>query len=57
MNVRLLRSALEDLEEGRDFYDRQDPGVGDYFIDSLFAEIGSLRLMAAFIGSFSDFTG
>lgn len=46
MKVRVLRSAMEDLAAGRGFYDRQEPGVGDYFFDSLFAEIDSLVLYA-----------
>src|SRR5712692_2142882 len=46
MKVRILRSALEDLAAGRDFYDRQEEGVGEYFFNSLFAEIDSLALYA-----------
>lgn len=46
MRVRILRLALEDLAAGREFYDRQRKGVGDYFFDSLFAEIDSLVLYA-----------
>jgi plasmid stabilization system protein ParE len=46
MKVRLLRSAFDDLAAGRDFYDRQQEGVGDYFFDSLFSEIDSLALHA-----------
>jgi hypothetical protein len=44
VKVRVLRSALEDLAAGRRFYDRQGHGLGDYFFDSLFAEIDSLTL-------------
>lgn len=44
MKVRILRPALEDLAEGRRFYDRQSAGVGDYFFDSLFADIDALAL-------------
>lgn len=44
MKVQVLRSAIEDLVAGRKFYDRQEAGVGDYFFDSLFAEIDSLAL-------------
>ena len=44
MKVQILRSAMEDLAAGRKFYDRQEAGVGDYFFDSLFAEIDSLAL-------------
>jgi hypothetical protein len=46
MKVRILRSAFEDLATGLRFYDRQEKGVGDYFYDSLFAEIDSLVLYA-----------
>ncbi len=46
MKVRLLRSAFEDLATGGHFYDSQEAGVGDYFFDSLFAEIDSLLLYA-----------
>ncbi len=44
MKVRILRSAIEDLADGRQFYDRQTEGVGDYFFDTLFSEIDSLAL-------------
>ena len=46
MNVRVLRSALEDLAAGREFYDRQRDGIGSYFFDSLFTEVDSLVLYA-----------
>ena len=46
MKVRILRPALEDLAKGREFYERQQEGVGGYFLDSLFAEIDSLVLSA-----------
>jgi plasmid stabilization system protein ParE len=46
MKVRILRPALEDLAAGREFYDRQAPGIGAYFFDSLFTEIDSLALYA-----------
>lgn len=46
MRVRLLRPALEDLATGRQFYERHEEGVGDYFFDSMFAEIDSLVLYA-----------
>jgi hypothetical protein len=46
MKVRVLRPALNDLAVGRRFYDRQQVGVGDYFFDSVFADIDSLALYA-----------
>lgn len=44
MKVRVLRPALEDIAEGRLFYDEQAEGVGDYFFDSLFSDIDALSL-------------
>jgi plasmid stabilization system protein ParE len=46
MNVRILRPALEDMAGGRHFYDQQSTGLGDYFFDSLFADIDALALYA-----------
>ncbi len=44
MRIRILQSAIEDLRSGKDFYDRQESGVGDYFQDCLFSDIESLLL-------------
>ena len=44
MKIKLLSSALEDLNEGRLFYEKQGEGVGEYFFDSLFSDIDSLTL-------------
>jgi hypothetical protein len=46
MRIRILRAAVLDLESGRDFYDLQESGVGDYFVECLSADIGSLTLYA-----------
>ncbi len=46
MTIRVLQSALDDLDRGRMFYERQLRGLGDYFLDSLFSEIDSLLLYA-----------
>lgn len=46
MKVQVLRSAMEDLSLARQFYDSQQEGIGDYFFDSLFAEIDSLAVYA-----------
>ena len=46
MRLRILESAIEDLDRGRQFYERQGEGLGAYFLDSLFAEIDSLILYA-----------
>lgn len=44
MKVRLLSLALRDIEAGRRFYEMQQAGLGDYFLDSLFSDIDSLLL-------------
>ncbi len=44
MRIRILESAIGDLSAGRDFYDQQEIGVGDYFQDCLFSDIDSLVL-------------
>jgi len=38
----ILKDVVDDLNDGRAFYDRQRPGVGDYYWDSLLADIQSL---------------
>lgn len=56
MQIRILKSARQDLADGRDFYRRQAAGLGDYFLDSLFSDIESLLLYAGvhaiYFGSF-----
>jgi plasmid stabilization system protein ParE len=42
--VVVLAEAARDIEQARDFYDAQDPGIGDYCADSLLADIESLAL-------------
>jgi hypothetical protein len=46
VRLRLLASARLDLEEGYDFYESQEQGVGDYFLASVRADIENLRLTA-----------
>jgi hypothetical protein len=46
VKLRVLPSALSDLDRRRIFYARQSRNVGDYFLDSLFSDIGSLELYA-----------
>ena len=46
METRLLETAKEDLREGYWFYERQSPGLGDYFLDCMAADIRSLRVYA-----------
>ena len=46
MNLRILDSAREDLEEGYRFYESQERGIGDYFISSVSTDIERLRISA-----------
>jgi len=47
MKIRILHEAELDLLDGYSFYEMQSPGLGDYFLDSLFADIDSLLLFAS----------
>ena len=40
--VVVLADAAEDIESARDFYEEQEPGVGEYCVDSLPIDIESL---------------
>jgi hypothetical protein len=44
VKVEILGAALEDLCEGRFFYEKQGEGVGEYFLDALFSDSDSLVL-------------
>ena len=53
--VVVLADAAEDMEAARDFYDTQEPGVGEYCVDSLLADIESLRLFSGIHPKHFDF--
>lgn len=44
VRIVILRSAIEDLIRGREFYENQGEGLGDYFDEALAADIDSLHL-------------
>ena len=44
--IRILSVALDDLRHGRNFYEQQQSGVGDYFLDSLFSDVDALLIHA-----------
>jgi hypothetical protein len=44
VKIRILDEAEQDLVDGGLFYEAQDRGLGDYFFDSLSADIDSLQL-------------
>jgi len=43
MKIHILAAAQQDLVNGFRFYDVQETGLGSYFLDSLYADIDSLR--------------
>jgi plasmid stabilization system protein ParE len=46
MKTRILDDAQQDLVDGFHFYEEQSEGLGDYSLDSLFADIDSLQIYA-----------
>lgn len=38
MQVTVLEFAERDIEDGFAFYERRQAGLGDYFLDSIFAD-------------------
>lgn len=46
MKIEVLDKAEQDLVDGFRFYESQSPGLGDYFLDSIFSDIESLQLYA-----------
>ena len=46
MKIVIQSSALADLADGFDFYERNEPGLGSYFLDSLYADIDLLKFYA-----------
>ena len=46
MKVFIQPSALADLRAGTRFYEKQQAGLGSYFLDSLYSDIDSLLLYA-----------
>lgn len=46
MRIEILSTATEDLLDGYYFYERQAPGLGNYFLDTLYSDIDSLLVYA-----------
>ena len=46
MRVEISTDAHEDMVNGHAFYERQPPGLGAYFADTLYSEIESLQIYA-----------
>ena len=46
MKIEILDKAENDLVEGFEFYEDQQPGLGTYYLETLYSDIESLRLYA-----------
>ena len=46
MKVKVLSLARRDLKYGFDFYERQESGVGSYFVNTLYSETSALCITA-----------
>ena len=46
IQVHISGDALDDLNEGFWFYEVQEPGLGDYFLSQLRADIDGLKITA-----------
>ena len=44
--IRIAAGAIRDLDEGYDFFEAQEIGLGDYFVSSVKADIESLKVTA-----------
>ena len=53
--IRLLEEARQDLLAGKSFYEKQQPGIGAYFWDSLLADIESLQIHAGVHQRYFDY--
>ena len=57
MKLRILTSAIEDLSQGRMFYDLQGDGLGVTFSTASFPRLILCWFLQEFIHSTSDITG
>jgi hypothetical protein len=42
VKIRILESARKDLVNGYYFYEKQSAGIGAYFLESVYSDIGTL---------------
>ena len=55
MRIEVLTQAKEDLFDGYQFYERQEAGVGGYFLNSISSDIESLLLHHSYHRQFFGF--
>ena len=46
MKVRILTPAIQDLVLSAEFYEKEEKGLGEFFLDNLFREVDSLEVYA-----------
>ena len=46
MTVVILEDAADDIDAGRRFYESCEPGIGDYFVESILSDLDSLLVYA-----------
>jgi hypothetical protein len=46
MLVKVLPRVFEHLKAGAQFYEKTQPGLGEYFLSTIYADIDSLSLLA-----------
>lgn len=55
MRLQILDRAGDDLIAGHYFYEQQSPGLGGYFLDTLYSDIDSLQVFARIHPTFGRF--
>ena len=45
-DIIILEEAIADLKDGKEFYNKKNPGVGEYFWDNIIADFESLYIYA-----------
>ena len=54
MNVKILRSARRTVADGIRFYERQEAGLGAYFLSSIMSDLRSLKIYAGVHQKYND---
>ncbi len=54
MTIRILRSARSTAADGVRFYERQEAGLGAYFLNSIMSDLRSLKIYAGVHQKYDD---
>lgn len=54
MKIRILRSAKRTVADGIAFYERQETGLGSYFLNSIMSDLRSLNIYAGVHQKYDD---